>query len=137
MNLKLRMSIATAAVALATLGLAACSNAGDAGTGTDTSDAPIDQAIIGVWGDPNGEGEASLEFTEDGKVSGTDGCNRLTGGWEAKGDKVTLGPLASTKMFCEGVDTWLSGVETVTISQGQTLVVADTSGTEIGTLKRS
>lgn len=35
------------------------------------------------------------------RVYGTGGCNRIDGGWQLKGDKITLGPLASTMMACE------------------------------------
>lgn len=77
-----------------------------------------------------------MEFTEDGKVSGTDGCNRLSGGYSEDADTVTFEQLASTMMFCEGVDTWLSKAATAKLS-GDSLVISDESGTEIGTLKRA
>ena len=47
-----------------------------------------------------------------------------------------FGQLASTMMFCEGVDTWLSQAATAT-RQGATLTVLNDAGTPIGTLKRS
>jgi putative lipoprotein len=45
--------------------------------------------------------ETSLVFGEDGKVSGTMGCNRFGGEYETKGDQLTFGPLMSTLMGCQ------------------------------------
>jgi heat shock protein HslJ len=44
-----------------------------------------------------------LMFRGDGRVSGFGGCNRLSGTYEARGDRLTLGPLATTKMACADV----------------------------------
>jgi heat shock protein HslJ len=44
-----------------------------------------------------------LMFHGDGRVSGFGGCNRLAGTYEANGDRLTLGPLAATKMACADV----------------------------------
>ena len=43
--------------------------------------------------------EAHLVFQE-GRLSGSDGCNRVTGTYQLKGDAVTFGPLAGTRMAC-------------------------------------
>jgi heat shock protein HslJ len=46
----------------------------------------------------------SQELTADfakGRVSGSGGCNRFSGGFETKGDQLTIGPLASTFKACE------------------------------------
>jgi len=40
-------------------------------------------------------------FTEDGKVSGSAGCNQYNGSYTLDGDKISIGPLATTKMACE------------------------------------
>lgn len=43
----------------------------------------------------------SLQFDSASlRVSGTDGCNRIVGSYQAKGDTLTLGQLAGTKMAC-------------------------------------
>lgn len=44
----------------------------------------------------------TITFDDKGKVYGDSGCNRFTGGYKVKGDRITIGPLASTMMFCEG-----------------------------------
>jgi heat shock protein HslJ len=113
--------IAIAAIAAA-IGLAGCATA----AGGD---------VTGVWGTPNEKGTPSLELASDKSVSGTDGCNRLAGTWTLRGDTIEFGAFASTLMACEGVDTWLSGAKSATVS-GSTMTVQDDSGAEIGTLER-
>src|SRR5262245_50514931 len=50
------------------------------------------------WG-PAGNGEQYIQFRE-GQVAGHSGCNRYTGTFTAKGETLTFGSLASTKMAC-------------------------------------
>lgn len=88
---------------------------------------------VGTWGPDEGP---QLVLAEDGTLSGTDGCNRLMGGWKEADGVVDFGEVASTMMACEGVDTWLNQLSTATV-QGETLQILDTSGTKIGTLDRS
>lgn len=45
---------------------------------------------------------ATLTFPEAGKVAGNGSCNRFTGAAEINGSAIKLGPLASTRMMCEG-----------------------------------
>jgi heat shock protein HslJ len=40
-------------------------------------------------------------FAPDGTVSGSGGCNNYTGGYTLSGEQISVGPLASTMMFCE------------------------------------
>ncbi len=44
----------------------------------------------------------TLEFRDDGTLGGSDGCNRYMSGYTLKGDALTIGPLASTRMACKG-----------------------------------
>jgi heat shock protein HslJ len=44
--------------------------------------------------------EAHLLFQADGRVSGSDGCNRVSGTYKREGDAVTFGPMAGTRMAC-------------------------------------
>lgn len=117
-----QLRILAAAAAVAALTLTGCSSA---------SASPV-----GSWGDASKRDQPSLELSEDGKVTGTDGCNRLMGGYSEEGGTVQFEQLASTMMYCEGVDTWLSKASSATVS-GDTLTIADESGTEIGTLQRA
>lgn len=50
--------------------------------------------------------EATLQLLAEGdshKAVGNGGCNRFGGTYTLEGSALRLGPLASTKMFCEGV----------------------------------
>ncbi|MEM1411799.1 MAG: META domain-containing protein [Pseudomonadota bacterium] len=44
--------------------------------------------------------EASVVFPEPGRIAGSTGCNRYTGGYELEGDMLKLGPMAGTMMAC-------------------------------------
>jgi putative lipoprotein len=44
--------------------------------------------------------EAHLVFQAEGRVSGSDGCNRIIGTYELKGEAITLGQMAGTHMAC-------------------------------------
>lgn len=121
--MRLRPTLAAGALLLA-VGLSGCAGGG-------SGQAP---SAEGTWGS-SAEGQPQLVLAADGTLSGTDGCNRLAGSWEQSGADVTFGQVASTLMACEGVDTWLSTLDSATID-GSTLHVKDQSGAEIGTLSR-
>jgi heat shock protein HslJ len=46
-------------------------------------------------------GEATLAFQAE-RLSANAGCNRMNGAWRSEDGKLVAGPLAATKMFCEG-----------------------------------
>jgi heat shock protein HslJ len=87
-----------------------------------------------TWGAKT-SGQPSVTIASDDSFSGTDGCNRLKGTGSVSGDTFAFGPIASTLMACEGVDTWFSKAATAKIS-GSELVVYDESGAKIGTLDK-
>ncbi|RAX49399.1 META domain-containing protein [Arthrobacter sp. AQ5-05] len=89
---------------------------------------------LGGWG-TDGPGQPNLVLEADGKLHGTDGCNRLVGSYEASGTDITFGPLGGTRMFCEGVDTWLSHAAGATLG-ADTLEIIDAQGQRIGSLER-
>ncbi|MDN4613599.1 META domain-containing protein [Leifsonia sp. F6_8S_P_1B] len=91
-------------------------------------------AFTGTWGS-SASGQPNLTIEDDGKVSGTDGCNRLTGTGTVSGDTFRFGNLASTMMACEGVDEWLGKASTASVD-GKTLIVYDDSNKKIGTLEK-
>lgn len=93
------------------------------------------RSAAGTWSG-SGEQPPSLDLASGGHLSGTDGCNRLVGSWSEDGDAVTFSQVASTRMFCADVDTWLSGLHSAKVD-GDTLTVLDASGAQIGTLARS
>ncbi|NIN65877.1 MAG: META domain-containing protein, partial [Anaerolineae bacterium] len=43
--------------------------------------------------------EITAQF-EAGEIGGSAGCNRYFGSYGVEGDKLTIGPLASTEMYC-------------------------------------
>lgn len=47
-------------------------------------------------------GLPTISFTKENKVSGHGGCNRFSGEYTLEGDKLILGRMLSTKMFCPG-----------------------------------
>lgn len=64
-------------------------------------------ALTGAWDvvELGGEEVAekhrpTLRF-EDGRVSGSTGCNQFQGSFEQKGAALSFGPLASTRRYCE------------------------------------
>ena len=123
-----RRILAATVLLAAAAALTAC--AGNSGSGGSGSNDPV-----GTWGDTKAAGEPSLVLASDGKLSGTDGCNQLSGAWTDDDDTITFDNVASTMMACEDVDTWLSKLSTGTVS-GDTLTVYNARGKEIGTLER-
>lgn len=49
-----------------------------------------------------GDNKPFLEFKSDGTVVGYGGCNDFTGQYMLDGEKLSFGPLASTKKACRG-----------------------------------
>ena len=120
-------NVAAAAVLLASIALTGC-----AGSSGGSSIDPV-----GSWGDTSDTTEPSLTLADDGSLTGTDGCNRLSGSWRLEDDDlVYFDAVASTRMACEGFDTWLEGLSQATIS-GSTMTITGADGAEIGTLERS
>lgn len=120
---KARIGVA-ALLAAAALTLTACSGNGTASI-AETS-----------WGNLKKQGEPFVTFEKDGKVHGNDGCNVMNGEWTEKDGTVTFSPLATTMMFCEGVDTWLSGSATA-VTKGDKITFSDDQGKEIGSLNKT
>ena len=44
-----------------------------------------------------------VEFQPDGKITGNGGCNRFFGGYTISGNRIKIGPLASTRKGCPGL----------------------------------
>ncbi|WP_024356850.1 META domain-containing protein [Leucobacter chironomi] len=126
MNRSLRVLALSATAFTGLLALSACASAEE-------------PSVIGAWGAPETRGEPSIVFEPDGSYTGNDGCNGIGGRWRndtGADDTVDLGTMHSTRMFCEGVDTWLSLARSAELS-GDTLTLLDEDGGEIGTLQRA
>lgn len=130
------------------LGVAACAtdpgapgtSPDDSGTAGDTpsssaSSNAAPSAPEGVWGNPENTREPSLKLHGDGRLTGTDGCNRLMGRWVLEDGTVRFQEVAMTMMACPDVDQWLASAATAVPSE-QTLLVYDGEGNEIGSLTR-
>ena len=50
------------------------------------------------------ERQPSLQFLAGGRVSGTDGCNRVRATYTLAGERLTFGPVAMTRMACPGLE---------------------------------
>ncbi|WP_334122824.1 META domain-containing protein [Glutamicibacter sp.] len=90
------------------------------------------QALLGLWGSKIPK-RPWLEFLDDGKVVGSDGCNRLFGTWSEAQD-VEFIALAGTRMFCEGVDDWLARASTGKLLDDGSLAIFDQDNNELGIL---
>lgn len=102
--------------------------------GEDTNmDAQIEE-VIGEWVSDE-TGEPRLEFSEDGVVRGTDGCNGIHTRYALEDDRIVLETFASTLKACPGVNDWLRSVREVSV-EGSEMLVKDGSGAEIGRLQR-
>jgi heat shock protein HslJ len=78
------------------------------------------QAVVSVL---NGT-ELTMEFSADGRVAGSAGCNRYTGSFKQDGKTLSFGPAAATRRMCvepEGVmeqeQQFLKALETVTTAR--------------------
>jgi heat shock protein HslJ len=111
--------------------LSAVALVGCANSGGDSIDP------VGTWSESDDDDAPSLTLEQGGELTGTDGCNQLSGQWKLEDDDlVTFGSVASTQMACEDVDTWLSGLSQATIS-GSTMTIEGADGAEIGQLDRA
>ena len=100
----------------------------------DTSRIDVDALTSGRWY-AAAQGDPYLEFTPQGAVSGTDGCNAISSQWIADGSTISIKPFTTTQKACAGVDSWLGNVSKVKVD-GDTMTVLDIEGKEIGELKK-
>ena len=98
------------------------------GCGTQASSSPE-----GTWTGPE---DTQLELTDDGSVTGSDGCNHIGGSWEQDGDTIIFSDMLTTLMACMDVDVWLEDPRTATI-EGDTMVVYGPDDVELGELHRA
>ena len=94
---------------------------------------PLDP--VGSWGS-DVPGEPNLVLEKDGRLSGSDGCNRLIGSWERTGDTLEFGPMGGTRMLCQGVDPWLADAASATLGT-DSLQIRNAAAQPIGTLDRA
>jgi heat shock protein HslJ/uncharacterized lipoprotein NlpE involved in copper resistance len=74
----------------------------------DTRSALLEGAwtLVAIDGDPVGDpgerGAPTLRWTEPSQIAGFAGCNQFSGRGVLRGTLLVSGPLAATRMFCEG-----------------------------------
>lgn len=99
---------------------------------------------VGTWGDGyNTDKEPYLQLAlgqeqdanQAGFLTGSDGCNRLSGQWIMVDGELAFPQLGGTQMQCDDIDPWLSQAAGGSVS-GDVLTVTDASGAVIGTLER-
>lgn len=123
MKSSVRGAVFAAAIAGA-LVLTAC------GPGTGSSQA------VGTWGDPGAENAAYLSLSSDGGLTGSDGCNQLTGTWKINDNDISFEDVASTRMACPDGQAVLEGLDSARVS-GDTMTVYAQDDAQIATLERS
>lgn len=56
---------------------------------------------VEIAGQPPGAPDAMfVAFGSDGALHGSGGCNNFSGGYESAGERLTISPLAATRMAC-------------------------------------
>lgn len=92
-------------LAIALFGLLGCATANNSGTplqGTYWKLTEIKGSAVSV---KLPQREPHIVLTEEQRLAGSDGCNRLMGAYTLNGDKLVFSPLASTRMACmEGAE---------------------------------
>jgi heat shock protein HslJ len=63
------------------------------------SAAPL-RSPVGDWKTRTNTVKQTITFDRNGTVYGDAGCNRFTGAYKVKGDRISIGPLATTLMAC-------------------------------------
>ena len=118
------------AALLCALALASCGS----GSPTQTTSAARPKFEGIPWATSSG---ASITF-ENGKASGSTGCNRFSASYSGKGSELKFGPIATTQMACIGANQAdeqaflrkLEQVRTVEVTNG-TLILGDADGKEL------
>ena len=47
--------------------------------------------------------QPTIQFVANGRVAGTDGCNRVSAPYTLNGERITFGPMIATRMACPGI----------------------------------
>jgi heat shock protein HslJ len=119
------------------LGLTACSSVGEGSLAGKVwvleslnNASPVENTTI------------TAEFTPDGKVSGSGGCNSYSGGYRASANSIQFEPVASTMMACDqpimdqeqAYFQALNAAKRFSI-QGDQLTLSDTDGTALASFQ--
>lgn len=89
---------------------------------------------VGTWTE-GVAGGASLVLNSDGTVIAFDRCNTLGGAWVVANGNIIIRMDGGTERSCDGLDTWLGAVASVTVEH-DSLLIANAAGDTIGTLTK-
>lgn len=123
---------------LATLALTACMKIAK----TSKAKSPLSSLAGSEWGpEPVGGVEQFVGFKAGGEIAGHGGCNRFFGTYEQDGMRLTVGPLASTRMACPHLKeeaAFLEMLQNARIIEAthMKLVLKDDDGVTLMTLRR-
>lgn len=93
--------------------------------------------FLGIWKNDLQQ----IELTQDGRLSGTDGCNTISSSWEEEAGAISFSPIAGTRMACTDPETgdlirgWFMDAAAATVSDDG-LIVIDANGGELGVMVR-
>lgn len=85
----------------------------------------------------------SVEFKPDGALSGDGGCNRFFGSYSISGNRIKIGPIASTRIGCPGLleleTAFFATLEAAKSFEmdGTTLVLFNGAGTKLAAFARA
>jgi heat shock protein HslJ len=110
----MRAYLALAGLALLAITmLAACGGSGDA----DPTLPGTSWTVTSINRVPAADPKPTIQFADDGTVSGNTTCNQYSGTYTVDGKKITFSPLASTMMAC--TDPALSAQESIFVETVQ------------------
>jgi putative lipoprotein len=84
-----------------------------------------------------------VEFQPDGRITGSGGCNRFFGGYAVSGNRIKIGPLASTRKGCPGLikleATFFASLQAAASFEqtDATLILFDASGAKLAQFVRA
>ena len=84
-----------------------------------------------------------VHFDPAGKISGNGGCNQFFGAYTTSGDRIAIGPLASTRKGCPGLiaieSAFFATLQAAKsfVQEGSTLTLYDAAGTKLAHFVRA
>ena len=98
------MSLLLTAVAVAVAwGASLAGQAGDPPSLVGPTWAAVELGGTPVAAEPAAR-QPSIAFVANGRVAGTDGCNRISAPYTQNGERISFGAMISTRMACPGAD---------------------------------
>jgi len=98
------MSLLLTAVAVAVAwGASLAGQAGDPPSLVGPTWAAVELAGTPVAAEPAAR-QPSIAFVANGRVAGTDGCNRISAPYTQNGERISFGAMITTRMACPGAD---------------------------------